>query len=572
MQKRFLSLLSFMVIVLQQAAAQDWRLAGNSNATSSSKLGTTNSIPLNLVTNNATRLRIATDGKVGVGTTAPQQRFHVEGSANQAIFVNTSALGTTSGSGQIGYAKATPTASGQRLGYFLVGSRGGAQNNYNQAGMVGYAGGAWSSSSRPTYLAFETTPSGSTTRAERLRINTNGNVGVGTTNPGSKLHVSGDGRFTTGLLVQGEGIESEGSYAGVTATAGTYGIIGESTDGGFGVHGRVTTGGTGVWGSGSIGVQGEGSWGVYGYGTTYGVHAYSNNGTGIYATSDGTIFSTPQGYAGHFLSNNYRGILVSSANGFYAGYFNGDIYATGAVYESSDARLKKNIKDVDNALDIISKLQPKHYEFRNDGNYAKLNLPRGKHFGLLAQDVEKVLPGLVKDADVNTNSITAQSSNDLRNGKLPETAVAKGENIEIKAVNYTGLIPIMIKAMQEQEDKIEKLEHENSELLQRMEKLEAMVNKLTGTSLSNVTGSNAFLGLASPNPVKSVAAIRYSVPDGSRGKLLVTDSTGRQVHTINLKGSGTFSLDAAALASGVYHYSLMVDGKKVQTQKMTVIR
>lgn len=134
----------FVAVQVQaQNSSPYWSLAGNSNASSSSKLGTTNSVPLRLLTNNVERIRIATDGKVGVGTTNPQQRFHVEGSSNQAIFVNTSSPGSTSGSGMIGYVKALPTPSGNRLGYFLAGSRGGAENGYNAAGMVGYASGAW---------------------------------------------------------------------------------------------------------------------------------------------------------------------------------------------------------------------------------------------------------------------------------------------------------------------------------------------------------------------------------------------------------------------------------------------
>src|ERR1044071_9356269 len=86
-----------------QNSSPYWSLAGNSNASASSKLGTTTLIPLRLFTNNAVRATIATNGNVGIGTTSPQQRLHLEGTSNQAIFVSTSSLGTTSGSGVINY-------------------------------------------------------------------------------------------------------------------------------------------------------------------------------------------------------------------------------------------------------------------------------------------------------------------------------------------------------------------------------------------------------------------------------------------------------------------------------------
>ena len=77
------------------------------------------------------------------------------------------------------------------------------------------------------------------------------------------------------------------------------------------------------------------------------------------------------------------------------GVFVGDVYSSGTYY-GSDARLKNNIKDFGNAMQIIGALQPKNYDYKKDGVYAGLNLPRGNHYGLIAQDLEKILPNLVK--------------------------------------------------------------------------------------------------------------------------------------------------------------------------------
>ena len=43
---------------------------------------------------------------------------------------------------------------------------------------------------------------------------------------------------------------------------------------------------------------------------------------------------------------------------YYTAYFNGDTYSTGS-YLGSDAKLKKNIREVNNAMDIINQLKPK---------------------------------------------------------------------------------------------------------------------------------------------------------------------------------------------------------------------
>ena len=73
----------FMVLCSKQAFVQNaspyWSLAGNSNASTSAKLGTTNAIPLRMLTKNTERLRIDTLDRVGIGTTAPLQKLHVGG-------------------------------------------------------------------------------------------------------------------------------------------------------------------------------------------------------------------------------------------------------------------------------------------------------------------------------------------------------------------------------------------------------------------------------------------------------------------------------------------------------------
>src|SRR5689334_14685199 len=84
----------------QELAAQPnlrpfWSLAGNNNATTTSRLGTINSVPLGLYTKNTLRISIDTLGFVGIGTTTPLQRLHVVGNGYFTGNVGIGAVPTT---------------------------------------------------------------------------------------------------------------------------------------------------------------------------------------------------------------------------------------------------------------------------------------------------------------------------------------------------------------------------------------------------------------------------------------------------------------------------------------------
>ncbi len=278
--------------------------------------------------------------------------------------------------------------------------------------------------------------------------------------------------------------------------------------------------------------------GGYNTGNGGGVQGNSNTGIGVTGTS----------------TDNY-GVFGSTGNtNSYAGYFSGNVYSTGA-FQTSDARLKKNIKPLENGMDIINRLEPKSYEFKNEAGYAGLHLPKGNHFGLLAQDVEKIIPEMVKDANVNSSLLKT----------TPPVEGEKGTEITFKAVNYNELIPVLIKALQEQDAKIKVL----TELVQSL----APGAKAT---VETVQLTNASLEQNIPNPpTNNTTRINYSIPNNAgKAEMVITDMNGKMVKQIalNNKGKGILNVDTKGLVSGTYTYTMFVDGKMVDTKKMVVAK
>lgn len=113
----------------------------------------------------------------------------------------------------------------------------------------------------------------------------------------------------------------------------------------------------------------------------------------------------------------------------------------------TDKELKKNTTPLNNTLSAISQLEPVTYEYNNGQEYKKLSLPAGRQYGLIAEDVQKVFPNLVK----TTYKMVPAGKNNYK-------------TITIKTIDYNSLIPLLIASVKEQQEEIETLKGELQKL------------------------------------------------------------------------------------------------------------
>ena len=133
-----------------------------------------------------------------------------------------------------------------------------------------------------------------------------------------------------------------------------------------------------------------------------------------------------------FPSGTAGSVGINIAEPSYALHVDGDIAYTGDLFDISDIRLKENIVPLKNAMDKLSAI--KGIYFNNIGDPI-----RDREVGVIAQDVEKVLPEVVSENN-------------------------KGD----KSVAYAKLTPLLIEAFKE-------LKSENDKLKKRIGTLENLI-------------------------------------------------------------------------------------------------
>ena len=344
-------------------------------------------------------MRIDSSGNVGIGVTSPTGVLHVVG-------------------------RSKFQASGNDTAITLINQSGGDANLQ----VLG--------TSTSSIYRFNTYSTG-----DALRIENDGNVGIGSTSPAKKLSVKTD---SAGAIVESLRLENN---AAIAAGKGLQIGFGLSDSEGAGNRAYIESA---LLSSGSYMAfaTNDGSTGTYER-----MRIGSDGGVGIGTTSTGTrSLSILQ------LAANNEAVLISSSSSDVSSnsalmqlQFQGDdspdagskfinfadqsavigsikaASASSVQYNTtSDARLKENITDAPNQLNVILNAQVRKFNWKSDG---------ASSVGFIAQELINVIPEVIQEG-------------------------GDDENLEPYQIDYGKLTPYLVKAIQEQQEQIEAMQLE----------------------------------------------------------------------------------------------------------------
>lgn len=339
---------------------------------------------------------------VGIGNTNTTYKFDVTGTgritstlyANSGIYINNAA--TNYGIVAVKAAN-TATYGGINILASSSTSSGGNTLTLTNTGTVSVIGSDYTAAGGAyTPLSLQTS------NLDRLYITVAGNVGIGTTTPNASLQVSGQDIYLTGYAdnrIRFSNYGFTGNNMGA-AIGYIYGVANTQEQGNLAFYTnpnynstgslaermRITSGGDLLVGSSSA--------------------STSSNGVWIYKTANG--------------SGRINIIkIVSGVNSAIANYFNGT-YVGGVDYgdtstsfpTSSDYRLKQDFKDF-SGLSLISAIKTYDYEWKTDNTRA---------YGVIAHEFAEILPYAVR---------------------------GEKDGEEMQGVDYSKLVPVLVKAIQE---------------------------------------------------------------------------------------------------------------------------
>jgi hypothetical protein len=295
---------------------------------------------------------------------------------------------------------------------------------------------------------------------------------------------------------------------------------------------------------------------------------------GIYGYAPGLAFPSPQPTLG---------------TGSYAGYFNGDVAVTGNLWFPSDSTNKINIRPLNDVDSILSQLNLYSYNFDTTKLLNVANVPHALQFGLMSQEVETVAPNLV------INTMFPPVIDSL--GKV----IAPGQ--KVKMMNYVNIIPLLVSGYNQQKAVNDALKSSldslievvsqccaaNSSTSQRQrtsnsggkttDNNTSQINKQNGQQLTTDLSDVAAIVLDqnSPNPFADQTKITWNIPTekvsiGNHldAKLYFYDRSGSIIKTVKIEqtGFGELIVYANNLSNGTYTYTLIVDGKVIDSKKM----
>lgn len=311
--------------------------------------------------------------------------------------------------------------------------------------------------------------------------------------------------------------------------------------------------------------------------TASGYQALLTNTTGSYNTAIGYFanVSTNNLTNATAIGNTAVATLSNSVQLGNSTTTNG-VFTSSGLYQTSDGRFKTGVQEAVKGLEFIKKLRPVTYQI----NTNMLD-------DLIIQNLSDSLKAIHKigmdfagsSAVTHSGFIAQEVALAAQQANFNSSIVHQPANSsDPYALSYQEIVVPLVKAVQELSKTIDSLQTAmnaccRSQAPRSMQQTSADDSQ-TATKKTDVELSNKniiVLDQNVPNPFAEQTVINYFLPDNfTRAQIIFLEQSGKLIKAVDLteKGKGTLNVFANDLTNGIYTYSLIVDGKTIETKRM----
>ncbi len=242
-------------------------------------------------------------------------------------------------------------------------------------------------------------------------------------------------------------------------------------------------------------------------------------------------------------------------------HVDGDLTVLG-TWVDSDLRLKQDVQVFEYGLEEVLAMQPLTYDYNGEGgtHSGRYNV------GVFAQDLQEIAPEFVSESKHQVIK-TTEEINDEDEIEYRDEIV--GEETYLRIYD-TGIKYMLVNAIKEQQTIIEDQQTQ-------LDELKEIVSKLTQNADNQqemiLEGAQGYLEQNQPNPFRENTLIKFYVAEDVASAVVnVYDMNGKLIHKerIAQNGAGEIQLKSKNLATGTYSYSLVLDGRIVDTKQMLI--
>ena len=333
--------------------------------------------------------------------------------------------------------------------------------------------------------------------------------------------------------------------------------------------------------------------------SAYGVQALQSNVNGLGNTAIGVAADVNAGGLQNATAIGYYAKATASNQIMLGSLAVTSVEAAGSYVVYSDGRFKKNINDNTHGLDFINLLKPVTYNYDIHKLNAYITPQTNKNDTINAKEKNDIEQGIKNKESILYSGFIAQDVEAVANKiGYDFSGIHKPQNDKDPyGLSYSDFVVPLVKAVQElsalnddKDAKIDTLQKQNETLQKEFEDLRTLVlsiqqqqqscspcsatiNQSSNQSAVVLTNVNV-LAQNIPNPFSHTTSIGYSLNQKfSSAQIVITDKSGRTIKAINVASNkGNVAVDASTLASGAYQYSLIVDGRLIDTKQMVLAK